>query len=131
MTKFFESEIVRFVIVGGVNTGLTQLLYMGLLFVMSYTASYTVSYVAGIFLSYWLNSRYVFRQPLQWSKALQFPLVYLAQYVLGVALLYVMIEWLGVHEMIAPLPVVALIVPVTFLMSRYIIKRPGKTPVGG
>ena len=126
LTKYINSEFGRFLLVGGLNTLLTQLLYMALLLVISYPLSYTISYIAGILLAYWLNSRIVFKEPLHWKKALQFPLVYVVQYILGFALLYVFIEWLGVHKMIAPLPVIAVIVPVTFLLSRYIIKQPEK-----
>jgi putative flippase GtrA len=116
--------MIRFVLAGGVNTGLTQLLYMALLVCMPYTPSYTLSYIAGIYLAFWLNSRWVFHAPLCWKKALQFPVVYLVQYVLGVVLLRVLIERLGVPEVIAPLVVVILLLPVTFTISRLIIKRP-------
>ncbi len=109
---------------GGINTGLTQLLYMGFLFFIPYSLSYTISYVAGIYLAYYLNSRWVFHEPLHWKKALRFPAVYLVQYVLGMALLRVLIERLGVPEMIAPLGVVVLLLPVTFFISRLIIKQP-------
>ena len=115
---------MRFVLAGGVNTGLTQLLYIALLVFMPYTLSYTLSYVAGIYISYYLNSRWVFREPMHWKKALQFPAVYLVQYGLGGVLLYILIERLGVPEFIAPVPVVFLLLPVTFFISRLIIKRP-------
>lgn len=131
LTKCIDSEMGRFLLVGGLNTVLTQLLYMAMLPFISYPVSYTVSYVAGIFLGYYLNSRIVFKQPLCWKKALQFPLVYVVQYVLSMGLLYVLVEWLGIHKVVAPLPIIAVIVPVTFLMSRYIIKPPGKQKGAG
>lgn len=124
MKKMFKSEIVRFVLAGGLNTGLTQLFYMALLFLMPYAAAYTLSYAAGIYLAYWLNSCWVFREPLHWKKALQFPVVYLVQYGLGVALLRLLVERLSVPEIVAPLAVVVLLLPVTFIISRLIIKQP-------
>ena len=111
---------------GGINSGLTYGLYLLLLLMMRYPFAYTGSYVAGIFLSYYLNARFVFRERLSLSKALKYPSVYLLQYVLGFALLYVLIESLHVNKKIAPLVVVVITVPATFLMSRYIIRGRGK-----
>ena len=122
--RFLNTEFVRFVFIGGVNTISTQLLYIALLLMMPYPVAYTISYVAGIVLSYYLNSVIVFRQKLQWSKAIQFPAVYGMQYVLGIALLYVLVEWLHISEIIAPLVTVILTIPVMFIMSRLIIMRP-------
>ena len=119
-----DSEFLRFLIAGGVNTGLTQLLYMFLLLVLPYLSAYSVSYIAGIYLSYYLNSRYVFKQKMQPSKAIQYPIIYLVQYVVGLGLLYGLVEWLNVHKVIAPLCVVVLTLPLVFLLSRLIIMRP-------
>ncbi|MEO1646494.1 MAG: GtrA family protein, partial [Chloroflexota bacterium] len=76
MTKFIKSETLRYIIVGGLNTGITYLIYLLVLLFAQYIIAYTVSYVSGIVISYVLNSLLVFRQPLQWSKAIQYPVVY-------------------------------------------------------
>lgn len=127
LAKLANAEFIRFVILGGVNTVLTNVFYMLLLFVLPYAVSFTVSYVAGIGLSYYLNSVFVFRKPMEWRKALQFPVVYIVQYVIGLGLMFVLIEWAGVNEVLAPWLVVLLTLPITFLMSRLIIK--GRVPI--
>lgn len=113
---------MRYVIVGGVNTAATYAAYVLLLPVMSYSAAYTVTYIAGIVLAYYLQSRFVFRQPLHWKKAFQFPVVYVVQYAAGVVLLALLVEWLGISEVIAPALVIVLSIPLTFVISRLIIK---------
>ncbi len=127
MTKFINSEFFRFLIVGGTNTVITYGLYLLLLLIMPYSAAYSIEYLAGITISYYLNSRFVFHQPLQWKKAFQFPLVYVVQYIAGIVILSLSVEILHISTEIAPLLVLALTVPMTFVLSRLIIK--GRHPV--
>jgi putative flippase GtrA len=119
-------EFILFVLMGGFNTGLTYALYLLLLLIIRYPFAYSGSYAAGIFLSYYLNARFVFREPLSLSKALKYPGVYLLQYFMGLGLLYVLVETLHFDKRLAPLAVVAITVPATFALSRYIIRGKSK-----
>jgi putative flippase GtrA len=121
-----HAEFFLFVLIGGINTGITYGIYLLLVSVMRYPFAYTGSYVAGIFLSYYLNVRFVFREQLSLSKALKYPSVYLVQYLLGLVLLYLLIEILHLNKNLAPLAIVVVTVPVTFAMSRYIIRGNAK-----
>jgi putative flippase GtrA len=118
------TEFLRFLIIAAMNTGATFLIYLVLLLIVPYGLAYTGSYVLGIFLSYCLNASFVFRERLRISCALQYPVVYLVQYVLGITALYVLVERVGCSKAVAPLLVVLVSLPVTFLLSRYLIKRP-------
>lgn len=124
--RTLRHEIVVFLLVGGLNTAVAYGLYLVLLFVVSYRVAYSGSYVAGIFVSYCLNTRLVFREPLRLSKALQYPAVYLVQYLLGFGLLYLMVEVIHLSKFVAPIAVALLSVPCTFIMSRYVIR--GRVP---
>jgi putative flippase GtrA len=115
-------EFGTFLLFGVINTLLTYGLYLLLLLAVSYPAAYSASYVVGIFLSYVLNARFVFREPLRLSKALQYPVVYIVQYFLGLGLLYLMVEVFHLSEVVAPLAVVLMTVPCTFVLSRYVIR---------
>lgn len=119
-------EFAAFLFFGGLNTVLTYGLYLLLLLAVNYPAAYSASYIAGIFISYILNTRFVFRERLRLSKALQYPAVYLIQYLVGLGLLYLMVEIIHVSKVVAPLAVVLLTVPCTFVMSRYVIKGRGR-----
>jgi putative flippase GtrA len=109
-------------IVGAINTLTGYILYVSLLAITSYTLSYTISYILGIFISYYLNSRFVFRTELKLTKAVQYPLVYLAQYVLGIILLRVFVELLGVSQILSPALIILITVPVTYLLNKLILK---------
>lgn len=123
LSRFSEAEFARFIMVGALNTVLTFLIYAALLRIVRYEAAYTVAFLTGILASYWLNARFVFRSSLNLKTALQYPLVYAAQYIAGLTALYVMVEVLGWNKLIASPATVLVTVPITFLMSRRIIKK--------
>jgi putative flippase GtrA len=117
-----KREFVSFVFWGAVNSLTSYLVYAVLLRVLPYLAAYSIAYLTGILLSYFLNSRFVFKQELQLRKALKYPLVYVVQYVLGAASLYLLVHFLNMNKLLAPLVVMAMLVPITFLLSRTILK---------
>ena len=123
MIKSMSSEFIRFILAGGANTVATYALYLLLLAVFPYPTAYTVSYAVGIALAYYLNSLFVFRQPLQWKKTFTFPLVYVIQYCVGIALLFLLVEVFHVSAAIAPLLVIACTVPLTFVLSRRVLVK--------
>lgn len=115
-------EGFRFLVSGAINTGATYVLYLMLLTWMDYGISYTISYAAGIVLAYYLNCLFVFRTRLSVGKFISFPLVYLVQYLGGMALLHLLVEISGMSQKIAPILVIVLTIPVIFLMSRHILR---------
>ncbi|ASW86162.1 GtrA family protein [Mycobacterium intracellulare] len=126
--RFIEREPVRFVLAGGVNALVTYGVYLILLPLIGYTVAYSVQFVGGIFFAYYLNARFVFRRPLRWRHAMQYPLVYLLQYGLGLALMTVLVEWLHLHAELAPVLVIVAMLPFTFWLARWIIKRENRGP---
>jgi putative flippase GtrA len=55
-----------------------------------------------------------------------FPLVYVVQYLIGITLLPVLIEVLGFDPLIAQPVVIVVTMPVTYLLSRLIVRsNPG------
>ena len=116
-------EFIRFVIFGAVNTVASYSIYLLLLVFVAYPVAYTGSFVCGMFMSYCLNAAFVFREKLRLSRALQYPVVYLVQYLVGLAVLYLLVELFHVSPLIAPFAVVAVTLPITYSLSRYMIKR--------
>ena len=123
-----EQTFSRFVVAGAINTGLTYLIYVLLALILPYPVAYTVTTVLGIFLSYLLNARFVFRRKLSLVTAVQYPAVYVTQYLLGLLLLYLLVEKARMSKFLAPILIVAATVPVTFLLSRLVIARDRSTP---
>lgn len=120
--RYINSEFNRFILIGALNALVTYLIYILYLFFLPYTISYTFAYVSGIFISYYLNTRFTFKSEIRLFKALKYPVVYLVQYCLGIFLLYVLVEIFLIDKFLAPIIVVVLTIPVTFVLSRLIIK---------
>jgi putative flippase GtrA len=116
------SEFQRYLIAGGVNLGVSYGLYLALSLVLPYAIAYTSAYSVGLVVSYLLQARLVFRAPLRLGAALRYPLVYVAQYLAGVGLLTLLVDTLGVHTAVAPALVIAATVPLTFILSRLIVR---------
>lgn len=118
-----RAQFARYLIAGAVNTALTYaLLVVGMRWI-GYLAAYTVAYVAGVFLGYALQSRFVFRVAFRWSAALRFPFVYFVQYLSGAVLLWVLAGRLHFDPRIAALVVVVANVPLGFVLSRLVLVR--------
>jgi putative flippase GtrA len=113
----------RFVIAGTLNTGLTYLLYLGLLLLIPYVWAYSLTYVFGIFFGYIVNTKWVFNKAPSLRTAVTFPLTYGINYLLGVGLLWLLVELLRVPKEVAPLIVVIASVPIMYVLSRSIFLR--------
>jgi putative flippase GtrA len=120
--KFIDGTIPRFLATGGLNTAVTYLVYLSLLGVIGYRGAFTVAFVGGVILSYGLNAVFVFGRPLQRRTFLAFSLTYVAQYLLGLLLLSVLIDGLGVPAKVAPILSVLVTASLTYLASRVIFR---------
>lgn len=117
------TDVIKFVIGGGINTAFTYCLYFGLQVLLPYQVAYAVAFASGIVFSYWFNAMIVFKTPVSWKGFFSFPLVYLVQYLLSAVLLSVFVEWLGIPKSVAPLVVIVLTVPITFVLTRWFLRR--------
>jgi putative flippase GtrA len=112
-------------LVGVANTVFGYVVYATLLTFMGYKPAYTASFVLSVLFSYWLNSRFVFGVSLSIKGLLRFPIVYLVQYLLGIVLMFVMVEKVGVSAYFSPLIVIVATIPVTFVLSRTLLRGAG------
>lgn len=117
-----RAEFARFLIVGATNTVFSYVVFVLLYMAIPYLAAYTLSYAAGIVLSYFLNVHFVFRTQRSVASFLRFPLVYLVQYGLGALVLWALVR-AGLDPRLAMAGVIVATIPVTFLASRFVLKR--------
>lgn len=123
MLPTWTGEIVRFLIGGVLNLVVGYGGYLLLLRWLHYDAAYTIAYIISIGVSYLFSALVVFRQPLSARAALRYPLVYLVQFLLGLVLLKLLVDELNVSAQLSPLLVSILTIPVTFLLSRIIVRK--------
>ena len=110
-----------FIVGGLLNTGLTYGIYLVLRLTINYQAAYLLAFACGIVFSYWFNARFVFHVPLSWRGFFAYPLVYLAQYLASAALLRILVEYVGASSTYAPLLITAMMVPATYVMSKFVL----------
>jgi putative flippase GtrA len=122
LMKLIKSEFSKFIVVGIINTAITYIVYIALLGLLGYNNSYLISYILGILISYALNTKFVFNTNYSVIKLIKFPLVYIAQYLINAMVLRVVIERDITNELFAPILVLILSIPVTFLLSKTILK---------
>lgn len=121
--KKFSSEFLRFLAVGMTNTLLGYVIYLIFNSFIHYTYAYSFSYVIGIVISFVLNTRFVFSTKPSIKKFIKFPLVYVFQYLFGITMMILFVEKMYISAEIAPILIVFLSVPITFFLSRLVLKN--------
>lgn len=117
-----SGQVLRYVFVGGLNTAITYGLYIILLSWLGYQLAYVLSYVVGIVFSYFLNAKAVFKVRTSLLKLFLFSFVYVLQLGVGTVLMYILVGRLGVPEELAPLAVLFVLVPTSFLLVRAVMR---------
>lgn len=106
---------------GGLNTAVTYVFYLRLASLMHFQLAYLFSYLAGIAFAYFLNLRLVFAARSSRRKALLYPFIYFAQYVLGAALMQLLVGVLELSSTLAPLLVVIILLPATYYLNKKLL----------
>lgn len=118
-----QSSFLRFLVSGTANTVATYAVYLLLLRVVDYRVAYTMAYVAGILLAYALNRVFVFQTHRGLSSMLLFPLVYVVQYLVSLATIWLWVDWLNLAKIFAPLLAIVITIPSTYFLSRLIFVK--------
>lgn len=113
---------IRFIAGGAINTGFTYGIYYVLQKFIFYQIAYAIAYVLGIIFSYWFNASFVFKTTLSWKVLFTYPVVYVVQYLVSALFLGAFIEFVGISPEIGPLLVLVLMIPLTFFMSRLVLR---------
>jgi putative flippase GtrA len=124
VSRLLAGQVLRFAVVGVVNTVTYYLLYLLLRPSIGYLAAHVVAFVVSTIGSFLLNSYVTYRTRPTWRKFVLFPLTVATNFVIttvGVALL---VELANVDERIAPLLAAAIAIPATFVATRYVLLGP-------
>ncbi|MFB9861368.1 GtrA family protein [Salinicoccus siamensis] len=117
------NEVLRFIFVGLINTINYYALYILLVKMGApYLAAHLTGFAVAFIISYFLNCRYVYKVRPTLAKFLKFPLSQVFNMGLQTALLYLFVESFGWSEPFAPLPVLIITVPFTYIVTRWILK---------
>jgi len=84
------SQALRFLVVGGINTVLTGVIFLGLSTVSAPALAYTVAFVTGIAFAVIVTPRVVFRARASNLQRIRYVGWYLAVYLFGLGVVYVL-----------------------------------------
>lgn len=117
-SKLVKQQIFGFAVSGMLSTLIMFLLYVGLHQLINYQYAYLIAYSISVIVLYFMNSR-VFKHSVSVHTLLRFSLIYLMQYLIGAAFLALLV-YLGFSVTYAPLVVVILLLPITFVLNRIV-----------
>ena len=119
--KPHKKQVVGFVIAGLLSTLIMFCLYVVLHLFINYQYAYLIAYSISVIALYFMNIL-VFKGIMSVKTFLEFPLIYLLQYLVGAASLEFIVR-LGFSITFAPLLVVIVMLPITFLLNRMVLLR--------
>jgi putative flippase GtrA len=119
--KYFP--LIRFCIVGVINTGTYYALYLLFLHVFSwvYLLSHISAFVLSMIGSFFMNTYFTYKTKPSLKKFFQFPLTYVVNITITTSSVYLLVDQLGMDENIAPLLASLIAIPFTFVVSKKIL----------
>ncbi|EUH96629.1 flippase GtxA [Staphylococcus aureus] len=119
-----HAEILKFIIVGGINTLNYYVVYLLLLKLLhiEYMISHITGFLVAFVISYYLNCYFVYRVKPTWRKFISFPITQIVNVSLQTVLLYVFVSWLNLPAEIAPFAGLVITIPITLVLSKWILK---------
>jgi putative flippase GtrA len=112
---------MRFLLVGGINTGITYGLYCVLVFWWHPQLAWLTVFLLGLALGFYGHTRLVFKGRLGHRKAVGYTLLQLLLYALSSAMIYIAMQHVGLGPRAAAGAAIAINVPISFLLSRWIL----------
>ena len=114
-------QIVRFGLVGVVNTGTFYVLYLVFHPHLPYFAAFTLAFLVSMVGSFFMNTYFTYRTRPTWRKFLLFPLPNITNYLVQSGGVVALVEWLKVNDKIAPLLAAVVAIPITFVLSKLVL----------
>jgi putative flippase GtrA len=121
LKPYWSHQFLGFTLSGALSTLLMFGIYVVLNKFINYQLSYLISYVIAVIALYFMNA-IVFKSSISMQTFLAFPLIYLLQYLIGAALLEIIVH-LGFSVTFAPILAVVLLLPLTFFLNKKLFSK--------
>ncbi len=114
-------EFIRFGIVGILATAIHYGIYIVLNYIMPSWIAYSLGYGLSFLCNFYLSSVFTFKSKTSVKKGVGFGISHAINYLLHISLLSLLLK-LGINEQLAPIPVFAIVIPINFLLIRFVFK---------
>ena len=122
-------EFIRFAIVGTIATGIHYGIYLLLLWLLNISEEetlqtnivYSIGYIISWCCNFYLSAHFTFKEKTSVKRGIGFALSHGVNYLLHLIFLNIFL-WLGVSEALAPIPVFCIVIPINFLLVRFVFK---------
>ncbi len=115
-------RIIRFGITGALSTGLHYAAYLLALLIVNATISYTIGYGVGLIFNYFMTTHFTFQEQATKRNAAGFLGSHVINYLLEIGLLNLLIL-LGVGDQLAGIMTLIMVVPINFLLLRFVFVK--------
>ena len=114
-------QFIKFGIVGLSNTAIGLGTYYLFLFLdFHYMIANILSWVISVFNAFYWNNRYVFKNSTALCTALVRTYIsYGFSFLFGCVVLYILVEWCGISDKIAPLLTLVITIPLNFVLNKF------------
>lgn len=120
--KLLGREFIRFGVVGVIATALHYGIYYFLKSVINVNVAYATGYIISFIVNFYLTSYFTFGTTPSWKKLMGMGGAHLINFLLHMVLLNIFL-YLGLSKTWAPIPVFAIVIPVNFLLVRFVFKH--------
>lgn len=124
-SKSKRYQFIRYCTVGTLAAGIHYGIYYIFQQHINVNVAYTIGYIVSFICNFFLTSYFTFRSVPSLKRALGFGGSHLINYLLHMGLFNLLL-YLNISQEIAPLFVLALVVPINFLMLRFVFKHKKK-----
>lgn len=122
--KFFTKQFLSFGIIGAFNTILTQALYMGFVKMgLTPGVSSIAADVIGVIVSFFLNMKFTYHQPITLKGFLTFPLSYVPGMIISALIVLIVVHGFHGPELYAKLISLPIYIPINYLFMTFIVKK--------
>lgn len=131
MNKLLENkeklfEFIRFCIVGAIAAGIHYAIYYFLQAYINVNVAYTTGYLISLICNFFLTSYLTFRSVPSVGKVMGFGGSHLINYLIHI-FLFNFFLYIGISKILAPVLVLAVAVPINFLLLRRVFKHKKKS----
>lgn len=127
MKKLQESQIVRYIMTGGITTGVNYIIYIGLMALsVNYLMANTIAWLGAVTFAYFANREVVFHSKGDRKQEfLQFFSLRAATLVIENLLLLLLVDFIGAGSLVSKILVSVITVVLNYFACKYSIFKQG------